>query len=44
MDAAQLDEALIVATEAALMNLSEALAADYMGHSERTESQEETPA
>jgi uncharacterized circularly permuted ATP-grasp superfamily protein/uncharacterized alpha-E superfamily protein len=43
-DAAQVTNDLILATEAALMSLSESISATYLGHSEQTETHEDLPA
>jgi hypothetical protein len=43
-DAARVDDTLIVATETALMHLSEAIASSYLGRTEPVETREELPA
>ena len=43
-DAARLDDKLVVATERALMHLSEAISSTYLGRNEPAETREDLPA
>jgi hypothetical protein len=43
-DAARVDDGLILATETALMHLSEAISSSFLGHAEPAEAREDLPA